>query len=379
MRVMIPKESVENEKRVAIVPEVVQKLIKKGFSVGVETGAGATSNLPDSYFKDAGAEIISTRKEVFATADVMIKVQKPTEEELGMLKPDALLISYFYPLYNLPLSQIAADKKINVISVDAIPRITKAQRMDVLSSQTNISGYKAVLLVANELGKAMPMMMTAAGTIKPSKFVIMGAGVAGLQAIATAKRMGAVVEVSDVRKAAKEEVESLGAKFIDLEENADMADAGGYAKEATADFIKKQQEILKNHVTEADGVITTALIPGKKAPVLITKDMVEGMKPGSVILDMAVEFGGNVEGSQPGRTVTPNGAIILGEPNLPSRLAYQSSELYSRNIFNLIDYLFKDGKILLDPEDDILKGCLITHLGKIIHEPSLQLLTPKGN
>lgn len=372
MKVMIPKEITENEKRIAIVPEIIQKLIKKGMTVGVETGAGEGANIPDDWFAQAGAEIIGTHKKIFEDADTVLKVQRPTSEEFGWMKPDSLSISFFYPLTNYDSAKTAADKKVNVISVDSIPRITKAQRMDVLSSQTNIAGYKAVLIVANELGKAIPMMMTAAGTIKPSKFVIMGAGVAGLQAIATARRLGAIVEVSDIRKAAKEEVESLGARFIDLGNQEDFATKDGYAKEASEDFIRNQQSILKKHIADADGVITTALIPGKKAPVLITADMVAAMKPGSVILDMAIEFGGNVVGSKTGKTVTSNGVIILGEPNLPSRLAYQSSELYSRNLSNLIDYLFKNGTIELNPEDDILKGCLITHQGKIIHAATLE-------
>ncbi len=363
MQVMIPKENIEFEKRIAIVPEIVLKMVKKGLTVGIEKGAGEGCHIPDEWFIKSGAQIINGHKQIFEEADTVLKIQRPTNEELGWMKPGSLLVSYFYPMTNPDSVKFAAEKKINVISVDSIPRITKAQGMDVLSSQTNIAGYKAVILVANELGKAIPMMMTAAGTVKPAKFVIMGAGVAGLQAIATAKRLGAIVEVSDIRLAAKEEVESLGGRFIDLGSLEDFSAKDGYAKEADADFIKHQQAVLKNHISDADAVITTALIPGKKAPVLITEEMIASMKPGSVILDMAVEFGGNVVGSKTGRTVTSNGVIILGEPNLPSQLAYQSSELYAKNILNLIDYLFKNNSVELNPDDDILKGCLITFNG----------------
>ena len=258
--------------------------------------------------------------------------------------------------------------------MDAVPRITKAQRMDALSSQTNLAGYKAVILAANHLGKIFPLMMTAAGTIPPAKVVILGAGVAGLQAIATAKRLGAVVEVSDVRPAVKEQVESLGGKFIELPKGESLEGAGGYAKEASEEFLKKQKDLLRKHIVEADCVITTALVPGKKAPVLVTREMVDGMKSGAVIVDMAAEQGGNCEYTQPGKIVNQKGVTIIGEVNLVSFLGGAASQLYSRNIFALIEYLNKEGKVVLDLEDEIVKGSLIVHNGQVVHEATKSLI-----
>ncbi len=252
--------------------------------------------------------------------------------------------------------------------MDMIPRTTLAQKMDALSSQANIAGYKSVILAANHLGKIFPLMMTAAGTISPAKVVIMGAGVAGLQALGTAKRLGAVVEVSDIRPAVKEEVQSLGGKFIDVETSADMQDAGGYAKEASPEFLKKQQELIFKHVTEADIVITTALVPGKKAPILVTEEMVKHMRAGSVVLDMATEFGGNCEISEKGKTVKKYDVTIIGEPNLPSMVPTHASEMYSKNILSLIQHISKDGKINLNLDDEIVKGCLITRNGEVINQ-----------
>ncbi len=293
---------------------------------------------------------------------------------LDLLKEGTILITFLYPLNYPELAQKCAAKKINVISMDMIPRTTLAQKMDALSSQANIAGYKSVIMCADALGKIFPLLMTAAGTISAAKVVIMGAGVAGLQALGTAKRLGAVVEVSDIRPAVKEEVQSLGGKFIEVETDASMQDAGGYAKEASPEFLKKQKELIFKHITEADIVITTALVPGKKAPVLVTEEMIKHMRPGSVVLDMAVEFGGNCEISEMGKTVKKHGVTIIGEPNLPSLVPTHSSEMYSKNILNLISYISKAGVVELDLENEIVKGALITHNGEVVHQRIKELL-----
>ena len=290
------------------------------------------------------------------------------------MKEGTLLITFLYPLNHPDLAKICAEKKINVISMDMIPRTTLAQKMDALSSQANIAGYKSVIMCADTLGKIFPLMMTAAGTISPAKVVIMGAGVAGLQALGTAKRLGAVVEVSDIRTAVKEEVQSLGGKFIEVEGAEDMQDEGGYAKEASEEFLKKQKELIFKHVSEADIVITTALVPGKKAPVLVTEEMVKNMKPGSVVLDMAVEFGGNCEVSEKGKTVKKHDVKIIGEPNLPSLVPTHSSEMYAKNILSLIAHIGKEGKVELNLEDEIVQGSLITNNGEVINQRIKELL-----
>jgi NAD(P) transhydrogenase subunit alpha len=272
------------------------------------------------------------------------------------------------------LAQKCAAKKVNVISMDMIPRTTLAQKMDALSSQANIAGYKSAVMCADTLGKIFPLMMTAAGTISPARVVIMGAGVAGLQALGTAKRLGAVVEVSDIRAAVKEEVLSLGGKFLEVEGAEDMQDAGGYAKEASEEFLKKQKELIFKHITEADIVITTALVPGKKAPVLVTEEMVKNMKPGSVVLDMAVEFGGNCEVSEKGKIVKKHGVTIIGEPNLPSLVPTHSSDMYSKNILALIQHIGKEGKVELKLDDEIVKGSLITYNGEVFNQRVIDLL-----
>jgi NAD(P) transhydrogenase subunit alpha len=290
------------------------------------------------------------------------------------MKDGTLLVTFLYPLFHFELAKQCADKGINVISMDMIPRTTLAQKMDALSSQANIAGYKSVIMCANELGKIFPLMMTAAGTIQPARVVIMGAGVAGLQALGTAKRLGAIVEVSDIRAAVKEEVQSLGGRFIEVETTEDMQDAGGYAKEASPEFLKKQKELIFKHVTEADIVITTALVPGKKAPVLVTEEMVKNMRPGSVILDMAVEFGGNCEVSEKGKTVKKYNVTIIGEPNIPSLVPTHSSEVYSKNILSLLQHISKDGQVNLNPDDEIVKGSLITYNKEVINQRVKELI-----
>ncbi len=374
MIIGIPKEILLGENRIAATPEVVSKYIKAGFTVHVERDAGINAGYSNEKFSDLGAKIFDNTSELFQSADVILKVQRPAENEslkkheLDLMKPGTLLITFLYPLHYHDLVKKCAEKKINVISMDMIPRTTLAQKMDALSSQANLAGYKSVLLCANALGKIFPLMMTAAGTISPARVVIMGAGVAGLQALGTAKRLGAVVEVSDIRPQVKEEVQSLGGRFIEVPTDESMQDAGGYAKEATAEFLEKQKALIFKHITEADIVITTALVPGKKAPVLVTEEMVKKMRPGSVVLDMAVEFGGNCEVSELGKTVKKHGVIIIGEPNLPSLVPQHASDMYSKNILSLIQHISKEGKIELKLEDEIVKGSLITHNGEIINQ-----------
>lgn len=379
MVIAVPKEILPGENRVACIPDVASKLIKSGFQVHVEKDAGLNAGFTNEMYEKAGAKIVNLN-ELYSSADIVVKVQRTLDHpaagknELDLLKERTILITFLYPLNYPELAQKCAAKKINVISMDMIPRTTLAQKMDALSSQANIAGYKSVIMCADTLGKIFPLMMTAAGTISPAKVVIMGAGVAGLQALGTAKRLGAVVEVSDIRAAVKEEVLSLGGRFIEVEGAEDMQDAGGYAKEASPEFLKKQKELIFKHVTEADIVITTALVPGKKAPVLVTEEMVKNMRPGSVVLDMAVEYGGNCEISEKGKTVKKHGVTIIGEPNLPSLVPTHSSEMYSKNILALIQHIGKDGKVELKLDDEIVKGSLITHNGEVIHQRIKDLL-----
>lgn len=379
MVIAVPKEILPGENRVACVPDVASKFIKSGFQVQVEKDAGLNAGYTNDMYEKAGAKVVDLN-ELYSSADVVVKVQRPLDNpttgknELELLKEGTILITFLYPLNYPELAKQCAAKKINVISMDMIPRTTLAQKMDALSSQANIAGYKSVVMCADTLGKIFPLMMTAAGTISPAKVVIMGAGVAGLQALGTAKRLGAVVEVSDIRAAVKEEVLSLGGKFLEVEGAEDMQDAGGYAKEASEEFLKKQKELIFKHITEADIVITTALVPGKKAPILVTEEMVKNMRPGSVVLDMAVEFGGNCEVSEKGKTVKKHGVTIIGEPNLPSLVPTHSSDMYSKNILALIQHIGKEGKIELNLEDEIVQGSLITHNSEVINQRIKDLL-----
>ena len=380
MIIAVPKEVLSGENRVATVPDVVPKLIKAGFEIYVEKNAGMNAGFTDEKYKSAGARIIDNLQALYSSADIVFKVQRPMEHpeynkhELDLIKEGTLLVTFLYPLNYPDAAKRCAEKGINVISMDMIPRTTLAQKMDALSSQANIAGYKSVIMCADTLCKIFPLMMTAAGTISPAKVVIMGAGVAGLQALGTAKRLGAVVEVSDIRAAVKEEVQSLGGRFIEVEAEENMQDAGGYAKEASEEFLRKQKELIFKHITEADIVITTALVPGKKAPVLVTEEMVKNMRPGSVILDMAVEFGGNCEVSEKGKTVKKYGVNIIGEPNLPSLVPNHSSEMYSKNLLSLITHIGKEGKVTLNLEDEIVKGSLITHNKEVINPRVKELL-----
>jgi len=388
--IAVPKELFAGENRVAATPEVAEKLIKIGYEIRLQKDAGINAGFTNEKYKDAGAKITENLEELYSTADIILKVQRPAEKsqvnpqlinslpetknEIDLIKSGTLLITFLYPLNYPENAKYCAQKGIDVISMDMIPRTTLAQKMDALSSQANIAGYKSVIMCADELGKIFPLLMTAAGTISPAKVVIMGAGVAGLQALGTARRLGAVVEVSDVRPAVKEEVHSLGGKFIEVETDASMQDAGGYAKEASEEFLRKQKELVFKHIIQADIVITTALVPGKKAPVLVTEEMIKNMKPGSVVLDMAVEFGGNCELSEKGKTVKKYGVTIIGEPNLPSLVPTHSSEMYAKNLLSLVSYITKDGKLDLDPQNEILKGALITYKGDVINQRIKDLL-----
>ncbi len=368
MKLAIPKEIRPGEKRVAITPDVVKSLHKAGFSCLVESEAGRDAGFTNEAYLHAGAMLTEDRAELYREADVLLKVNPPQAEEVQLMKPDSILISFLYAHTQPELTEALVNKKITAFAMDAVPRISRAQKMDALSSQANLAGYKAVLLGANSLRKIFPLLMTAAGTITPSKVLIFGAGVAGLQAIATAKRLGAVVEVTDVRPETKEQVESLGGRFLEVKGVEGVKTEGGYAREVSAEYLQKQQELIKSRITEADLVITTALVMGRKAPVLVTAGMVQTMKPGSVIVDMAVESGGNCELSELNQTVIKHGVTIIGEGNLPSMLAYNASELYARNISTLLLHLATNEGFKWELDEEITKGSLITHQGALVHE-----------
>ncbi len=373
MKIGIPRESVGDENRVAMTPEVVKRFIKEGFSVCIESGAGLASFFPDDDYRAAGAEI-ADKATAFA-AEIVCAVNTPAD--LSQMKKGAVLACQMQALTNPDGVAACVAAGISAFSLDAIPRISRAQKMDVLSSQANLAGYKAVLMAANTTGKIFPMMTTAAGTIRPAKVVIFGAGVAGLQAIATARRLGAVVEVTDIRPETKEQVQSLGARFIEVEGDQSVKVEGGYVKGVSADFLKKQQEKVAKHVKEADIVITTALIPGKKAPLLITEEMVSHMRFGSVIVDMAVAQGGNVAGSEPGKHVIKNGVTIIGEPNIPSLLPSVASELYAKNMLAFITHLAGKEGMKWEMEEEITKGSLVVHNGEVVCAPLLKTETAK--
>jgi H+-translocating NAD(P) transhydrogenase subunit alpha len=361
MVIGVPKETKFRENRVALTPEVIKDIIKKGFQVQVEAGAGTSSFYSDESYAAAGAQVVG-KAQAFSS-DVVLKVNAPSVEEIALMKKDAVLISFMWALTNPALVDACANAGISAFSMDAIPRISRAQKMDALSSQANLGGYKAVILAADTIGKILPMMTTAAGTIRPCKVMIFGAGVAGLQAIATAKRMGAVVEVTDIRPETKEQVQSLGGKYIEVAGDSSIKTEGGYVKAVSEDFLKKQQELVSKHVKDADIVITTALIPGKKAPVLVTDEMVKSMRFGSVIIDMAVEQGGNVVGSELNKTVQKHGVTIVGEGNLPSLLPMNASDLYAKNIQTLLYHLATKDGFKWELEEQITKGSLIVHKG----------------
>jgi len=369
--IAVTRESRGNETRVAATPESVKKLIAAGFSVVVEAGAGAAAAYPDADYAAAGATLEASAAAAIGKADILFKVRAPEAAEISALKPGAMVVATLNPYQDRETLDRLAKAGASAFAMEFVPRITRAQVMDVLSSQANLAGYRAVIEAAEVFGKALPMMMTAAGTVAAAKVFIMGVGVAGLQAIATARRLGAVVTATDVRPATKEQVESLGAKFLAVEDEEfrNAQTAGGYAKEMSADYQAKQAELLSGHLTKQDIVITTALIPGRAAPRLVNAAQVASMKAGSVILDLAVEQGGNVEGVRLGEVFeTPNGVKIVGIPNLPGRIATDASALYARNLLAFAGLLLnKEGALAPDYEDEILKAALVTRDGKIVH------------
>ena len=372
LKIAVLKETAEYEARVATTPETVKKLIAKGFEIYVVSGAGLPASYIDSEFEAAGATLSADNDKAAKDADIVLCVQSPAT--LPKMKKDALLIGMLSPYGDTQRISAYAQAQITALSMELVPRITRAQAMDVLSSQSNLAGYKAVLDAATYYTRAFPMMMTAAGTIAPARVFVMGAGVAGLQAIATAKRLGAIVSATDVRPAAKEQVQSLGASFVMVEsdEMKQAETAGGYAKEMSDDFKRKQATLVAETIVKQDIVITTALIPGRPAPVLVTEDMVKSMKAGSIIIDLAVEQGGNCTLSKPGEIVDVNGVKIIGFHNMPSRIATDASALYARNLLNFLGILVnKDGALALDMEDDIVKATTLTKDGQIIH-PNFQ-------
>ena len=371
MIVAIPKEIVTGENRVAANTASVKELIRAGLTVQVESSAGEGSYISDQKYSDAGATIIDNKEELFQSADIVLKVNHPLENESDMLKDGSVFVSLFQTTKETEAVQKLVSKNITGFSMHLIPRTTLAQKMDALSSQSNIAGYKAVLTGATHLGVYMPLLMTAAGTIPPAKVLILGAGVAGLQAIATAKRLGAQVEAFDVRPEVKEQVESLGAKFVEVASDSDDGvGEGGYAKETSEDYKKQQSELIKSHIAKSDMVVTTALIPGRAAPILIPKDMVEGMKPGSVIMDLAAENGGNCELTERDKIITFHDVIIDGTANIPGTMPVHATQLYAKNITSFITYMIKDGELNLDMEDEIIAGAMFTHNGEITHEPT---------
>jgi NAD(P) transhydrogenase subunit alpha len=371
MRIGVVRETAPGERRVALVPETVGRLAKSGNELVVERGAGEASSFPDRMYTEAGATIGDAWD-----AELVLKVARPSDEELGRLREGAVLIAFLQPLTNHALVRELARRRVTALSMDAIPRITRAQSMDALSSQATVAGYKAVLLAAAALPRFFPMLTTAAGTIAPAKAFVIGAGVAGLQAIATARRLGAVVEAFDTRPVVREQVQSLGAKFLEVDLGETGEGTGGYAKELSEEAHRKEVELLAKAVKENDIIITTAAIPGRPAPKLITSDMVRSMKPGSVIVDLAAETGGNTELTQAGKVIDVDGVRIDGTTNLPSTMPYHASQMYSRNIQSLLGLMItKEGKLNLDMSDDVIKGTVITKDGEVVHEATRKLVS----
>jgi H+-translocating NAD(P) transhydrogenase subunit alpha len=381
MLIGVPREIASGERRVAIVPEVIPQLTRAGHQVMVERGAGIRAGFTDDAYRTAGCDLADNIAEVYAAARILLKVQRPGREiesgeaELDMLKPGTVLIGLLQPSADPALFQQLADRQIIACAMELVPRTTRAQMMDALSSQSTVAGYKAVLIAANALQKFFPMLMTAAGTVRPAKVLVIGAGVAGLQAIATARRIGAVVEAFDTRPVVKEQVQSLGATFVELDVHAEEAqDAGGYAKELSKDHIKREKELIHQRAQQADVIITTALVPGKRAPLLIEAATVAAMRPGSVIVDLAGEQGGNCELTVPGETVVQHDVTIIAPLHISSDLAYHASQMYAKNISALVSLMAPKGELNLNFEDDIIAAVCITAGGKVRHKPTLQRL-----
>jgi H+-translocating NAD(P) transhydrogenase subunit alpha len=378
MKIGVPRETAEGETRVALTPQIAGQLVGDGLEVLVQAGAGEASSNLDEAYREAGATIVADAAQLYSQADMVLRVGRPSDEEVEMLRDGSILIGTLGTLAKPELAEKLAKRGATAISMDAIPRITRAQSMDTLSSQATVGGYKAVLIAAERLPKFFPLLTTAAGTIRPARGIVMGAGVAGLMAIGTARRLGAVVEATDVRPVVKEQVESLGGTFIEVEmtdeEKAKAETAGGYATEMSDDYKRRQAELIAQRVTEADFIITTALIPGRPAPKLVTEEMVASMKPGSVIVDMAAEMGGNVEGTEAGKEVVKHGVRIIGLTNLPATMPHSATQMYAKNIQTLIKHLVSEGTVALDFDDEITRGATITHGGKVVHEATAKAL-----
>lgn len=372
--VFVPKETEPGETRVAATPETARALVKAGLDVQVESDAGLAAGFTNAEYEAAGAKVGSG----MAEADLVLTVRPPTSDAIRKMKAGSLLASGLQVTQDLDALRALAETKVTAFAMELMPRITRAQKMDVLSSQATVAGYQAVLLAAAALPKLFPLLMTAAGTITPARVLILGAGVAGLQAIATARRLGAVVEANDVRPAVAEQVESLGAKFVDTGTPPQAESTGGYAKETGEEYARKQREILTKHISESDVVITTALIPSRKAPVLVTADMVKAMAEGSVIVDLAVAAGGNVEGSKPGEHVVVDGVKIIGEPNLPALVASDASRMWARNVQAFIELMIDEGKLVPDWEDEVMTATCVTRDGEVKHEGAAAALGAKG-
>ncbi len=376
MIIGVPKETASGESRVALTPDVVKRVVGERVQVHVEAGAGAEAAFPDERYRAAGAEVVADADGLWRGADVVVKVHPPdlSRGEGGRLREGLVVVGQLQPLVNHRLVRALAEAKVTSFSLDALPRITRAQAMDVLSAMSTVAGYKAVLLAAAHLGRFFPMLVTAAGTIPPAKVLILGAGVAGLQAIATARRLGALVEAFDVRPAVKEQVESLGAKFLATEHDLAAEGAGGYATELSDDQHRRELELIHQHVTRADVVITTALIPGRPAPLLITEEMVRDMPDGAVVVDLAGEAGGNCALTRNGETITAHGVTIMAPRNLPGSMPGDASQMYARNVSAFLGLIVKDGAVHLDFDDEIVSGSCITHEGRVVHEATQRAL-----
>ena len=362
----VPKETAPGERRVALVPELISKLTAAGLEVHVQFGAGVEAGFRDKDYEEKGARLTS---DVFAKADVLLKVRPPTADEIAKLREASIFIGLLEPYTSEAQIRLLGARKVTSFAMELMPRIARAQPMDTLSAMSTVAGYKAVLLAANRLSKFFPLLMTAAGTITPARVFVVGAGVAGLEAIGTAKRLGAVVEAYDTRPAVKEEVQSVGAKFVELTlDTKDAEEKGGYARAESPEFYKKQQEMMLEHVAAADVVITAALVRGRHAPILVTEEMVRGMRPGSVIVDLASAQGGNCALTEADREVVRHGVTILGPTNLPSTMPFHSSQMYARTVTNFLMHLLQDGKIRLDPNDEMTRATLVTHQGAIVSE-----------
>jgi H+-translocating NAD(P) transhydrogenase subunit alpha len=369
VKVSVPKETAAGERRVALVPEIAQRLAQGGLEVAIEPGAGAGAHHPDRAYEEAGASVGGSGFD----GDVVAKVGPPSAEEIGKLQRGGVLVGFLQPLTAADTVRAVANAGVTSFAMEAIPRITRAQSMDALSSQATVAGYRAALIASQELGRFFPMLTTAAGTVRPATVLVLGAGVAGLQAIAPARRLGAVVQAFDVRAAVKEQIESLGARFLELDMGLEDAEAaGGYARQLTDEEQQRQRELLAEEIGKVDAVISTAAVPGRPAPLLVIEDAVRNMKPGSVIVDLAAETGGNCELTEPGETVVKHDVTIVGPLNLPSSMPDHASQLYAKNVQNLIELMVEEGELKLDFEDEVLAGACITRDGEIVHEGARQ-------